>query len=67
MRAKIEGGIGMNRMSLNALYDIHEYADLIRGIMQALDVQSETLRYVSQLSELILKRVDFISGQLRDE
>ena len=51
----------------NALYDIHEYADLIRGIMQALDVQSETLRYVSQLSELILKRVDFISGQLRDE
>ena len=44
----------------NALYDIHEYADLIRGIMQALDVQSETLRYVSELSELILKRVDFI-------
>tara|TARA_R100000995_G_C3408286_1_gene88153 strand:- start:312 stop:512 length:201 start_codon:yes stop_codon:yes gene_type:complete len=56
-------------MIRHALYDIHEYADLIRGKMvrmplmtkkQEMSVQSETLRYVNELSQLILKRVEQI-------
>ena len=54
------------QMIRHALYDIHEYADLIRGRMQALDVQSETLRYVNELSELILKRVEQIKGEMSE-
>ena len=44
-------------MSLNALYDIHEYADLL---LQYVERPREI-----ELAELILDRVDFICKQPR--